>query len=505
MVFLSFVIVFLFVWCLLVVAVYGLHHGVFTTYALRRPKAPSFGDLREYPPVSIQITIYNEGEVIESTIEAVSQLDYPREQLQIQLCDDSTDDTTTEICRRWQEALAAKGYQIQHLRRPDRRHHKAGNLNHALSHATGEFLVLVDADFKLPQDFLQKNLPIFLHDPKVGAVQSYWTHENSKKHPLARSIQASFEFHLQLEQVTRSNYDWWNEFNGSGGIWRRVVIDEAGGWPVGAIEDVLLSVLAQERGWKIKFSMLTTCLGLAPDSVDGYRSQQNRWALGCGEVLRQKFGDLVKMPRTWLFKMEAFFHIGGYFVYVAMTGIMLLTLPMLWVMAAYPAWAWMQWLPPLALVCAVGGSAFGFWEVNRRIGDSAWEQFLRPQLAALEQSAKSPTAATRFLMGLFGMTLRTWQSTNSKFRGIRYLWDKLFEVILLLAVAASLWLSFKMGFFLFALPALIYGTGVLFLLLSPLFTPGGIFARQDKADPKTDSLASSATSSSTHSSHVPLH
>lgn len=496
MIVVSSVVVFLFGMCLLIIAVYGLHHAWFVFFALRRRKAPDVGSLQEFPPVSVQITIYNEGEVIEQTIEAVSRLDYPRNQLQIQLCDDSTDGVTSDICRSWTETLREKGYQIQHLQRPDRQHHKTGNLNHALHHATGEYLVLVDADFKLPADFLQKNLPIFLADDRVGAVQSFWTHENRTDHWLARTIQASYDFHLQLEQVTRSNYDWWNEFNGSGGIWRRKVIEEVGGWPVAAVEDVLLSVLAQERGWKIKFSMLTTCMGLLPDSADGYRSQQNRWALGCGEVLRQKFGDLMRMPQSWLFKMESMFHIGGYFVYVAMTGIMLLTLPMLWIMMMYPSLAWMQWLPPLALLCAVGGSSISFWEANRRIGGHALYQAIRPQLAALEQSAKASTATIRFLMGLFGMTLRTWQSTNSKFRGIRYLWDKLFEVGLLVSVGGAVWLSIKMGYYSFALPAVIYSMGVLFLLLSPLFLPGGpLFRGRHKQDIV---MASSPTSVQQH-------
>ncbi|TNE44250.1 MAG: glycosyltransferase [Deltaproteobacteria bacterium] len=469
----------LFLACLAIVFFYGLHHAFFTVFALRRPKQDPLPELEECPPVTIQITIYNEGELIEPTIHAVSQLDYPLDKLQIQLCDDSTDGFTSDICRAWQQRLEGMGYQIQHLQREDRKHHKTGNLNNALKHATGEFVALVDADFKLPPNFLKVNLPFFFEDAKVGAVQSYFTHENKTDHPLAHVMEATYGFHLLVEQLTRSNYNVWNEFNGSGGIWRRQVIDEVGGWPVAAVEDVLLSVLAQEKGWNIKFSVQSECVGLLPDSVDGYRSQQNRWAIGCGEVLRQKFWDLMKMPRSWIFKMESMFHIGGYFVYVAMTGIMSLTLPMIWVMTQYPSVApWMQWMPLLGLAGSMGGSSILFWEANRRIGGSPLYQAIRPNLSALEQSGKAPFATWRFLMGLFGMTLKSWQSTNTKFKGVRYIWDKLYETLMVLSIVAALVWSFQLGFYFFAIPAAVYGMGSVFMLLAPFAMPGGLFYKE---------------------------
>lgn len=286
-------------------------------------RSPWFGDP---PPVTVQLPIYNERYVIRRLLEAVCALDYPRERLEIQLLDDSTDDTV-EIGAKLVAGYRERGIRIFHLRRTDRQGFKAGALREGMKKARGEFLAVFDADFVPAPDFLRKTIPYFLN-PKVGMVQARWGHLNSDSSLLTRAQSIGIDGHFSIEQGARAWSGLFLNFNGTAGIWRRQAIVDAGGWQADTLtEDMDLSYRAQLAGWQLKYLLDVSCPAELPAQMAAFKSQQFRWAKGSIQTARKIIPPLLKARCSWFAKYQAVLHLTHYMVHPLMLATIVLSYP----------------------------------------------------------------------------------------------------------------------------------------------------------------------------------
>ncbi|MFN4335990.1 MAG: glycosyltransferase [Candidatus Nitrosocaldus sp.] len=231
------------------------------------------------PLVTIQLPIYNEKYVAERLIRAVCRMDYPKDRMQIQVLDDSTDETR-EICAELVEYYKARGYRIEHITRRERVGYKAGSLKEGLKSADGEFIAIFDADFVPPPWFLKRVMPYFA-DERIGLVQCRWGHLNEDYSTLTQAQALSLDFHFTVEQKAKSLTHLFMNFNGTAGVWRRSCIDDSGGWHVGTlVEDLDLSYRAQMRGWKCVYLDDVVIDAELPVQINAAKRQQYRWAKG---------------------------------------------------------------------------------------------------------------------------------------------------------------------------------------------------------------------------------
>jgi cellulose synthase/poly-beta-1,6-N-acetylglucosamine synthase-like glycosyltransferase len=244
------------------------------------------------PKVTIQLPMYNELYVAERIIETIAKFEYPADKLQIQVLDDSTDETKDVIAKKVAE-VAARGINIQHIHRVDRTGYKAGALDAAMDRVEGDFIAIFDADFIPDPDFLQKTMPYF-QDSKIGVVQTRWGHIN-KTYSLLTELQAfGLNGHFAIEQAGRNSSGHFINFNGTGGIWRKDCIEDAGGWEHDTLtEDLDLSYRAQIKGWKFKYLEDVIAPAELPITMSALKSQQHRWMKGGAECF-------IKMRKTLL-------------------------------------------------------------------------------------------------------------------------------------------------------------------------------------------------------------
>lgn len=281
---------------------------------------------RDLPRVTVQLPIYNERYVIRRLLKAVSSLDYPRDRLEIQLLDDSTDDTV-EIASRLVAAYQAQGIPIVHIRRTNRQGFKAGALREGMEKAQGEFLAIFDADFIPLPDFLRKTIPYFLN-PKVGMVQVRWDHINPDYSLLTRAQSIGIDAHFSIEQGARAWSGLFLNFNGTAGIWRRQAILDAGGWQADTLtEDMDLSYRAQLAGWQLKYLLEVACPAELPVQVAAFKSQQFRWAKGSIQTARKIIPALLKARCSWFAKYQAILHMTHYMIHPLMLATILLSYP----------------------------------------------------------------------------------------------------------------------------------------------------------------------------------
>jgi cellulose synthase/poly-beta-1,6-N-acetylglucosamine synthase-like glycosyltransferase len=315
-----------------ILAVYGWHRYylvyVYTKYRdnVPRPLPP----LDPLPRVTVQLPFFNEMYVVERVIEAVCWMDYPRELLQIQVLDDSTDETQriAELAvHRWR----AQGFDITHLHRTDRTGFKAGALEAGLRQATGEFIAIFDADFLPPPDFFRKTLPQFV-DPGVGLVQARWGHINEDYSLLTKVQAILLDAHFVLEHGGRNRAGCFFNFNGTAGIWRRQAIDDAGGWEHDTLtEDLDLSYRAQLRGWRFVFLPDLVSPAEVPVEMNAFKSQQHRWAKGSIQTTLKLLPRILVAPLPLAIKAEAFFHLTANFNYLLMVVLSILMFPAMYV------------------------------------------------------------------------------------------------------------------------------------------------------------------------------
>jgi cellulose synthase/poly-beta-1,6-N-acetylglucosamine synthase-like glycosyltransferase len=313
---------------LIILAIYGWHRYylvyLYMSNRGRNPIAPV--TLDPAPVVTIQLPLYNEMYVADRLIDAVCRMDYPRDRLEIQVLDDSTDETQgiAELAVR---RFAAQGIDIKYVHRADRSGYKAGALEAGLKTARGEFIAIFDADFIPPTDFLTRLMPHFA-EAKIGMVQARWGHIN-QDYSLLTKIQAILlDGHFVLEHGGRHRSGRFFNFNGTAGVWRRVAIDDAGGWQHDTLtEDLDLSYRAQLRGWRFVFLSDVIAPAEVPVEMNGFKSQQHRWAKGSIQTCRKLLPRILRADLPLGIKAEAFFHLTANFNYPLMVVLSILMFP----------------------------------------------------------------------------------------------------------------------------------------------------------------------------------
>jgi cellulose synthase/poly-beta-1,6-N-acetylglucosamine synthase-like glycosyltransferase len=313
---------------LIILAFYGWHrYYLVYIYLKNRDRQPKPGpQLSPLPAVTIQLPLYNEMYVADRLVESVCEIDYPRELLEIQVLDDSTDETRG-IAEAAVRRFADEGIDIKYFHRADRTGFKAGALEAGLKVARGEFIAIFDADFLPSPDFLQKLMPHFA-DAKIGMVQARWGHINQDYSLLTKIQSILLDGHFVLEHGARHRAGCFFNFNGTAGIWRRTAIEDAGGWQHDTLtEDLDLSYRAQLRGWRFIFVPDVVAPAEVPVEMNAFKSQQHRWAKGSIQTCRKLLPQLLTAKVPFGVKAEAFFHLTANFNYPLMVVLSVLMFP----------------------------------------------------------------------------------------------------------------------------------------------------------------------------------
>lgn len=289
----------------------------------------------EYPMVTIQLPVYNEKYVVERLIDSTLKIEYPAEKLEIQILDDSTDETT-EIIKNKIQSLQTD-VSINHVRRKDRKGFKAGALAYGMKIAKGEYLAIFDADFIPNPDFLKSTLPYFKNS-KVGVVQSKWEHINENFSLLTKLQAFGLDAHFTIEQSGRNKGNFFINFNGTAGIWRKSCIEDAGGWQDDTLtEDLDLSYRAQLKGWKFVYLKNLGNPAELPIAMNSLKSQQYRWTKGAAECARKNLPVFLKDKSiSFLTKIHGFFHLMNSAIFISIILLSILSVPLFFIKNTYP-------------------------------------------------------------------------------------------------------------------------------------------------------------------------
>ena len=290
----------------------------------------------ELPFVTIQLPVYNEYYVIERLLENLSELNYPKNKFEIQLLDDSTDESFLLGTKKVQE-LKLFGINIEQLKRENRVGYKAGALEYGFALAKGEFIAIFDADFTPEKDFLLKTLPFF-KDEKIGVVQTRWGHLN-KNYSLVTRLQAfGLDAHFTIEQIGRNEGNHFINFNGTAGVWRKKCIQDAGGWSSDTLtEDLDLSYRAQLKNWKFKYLEEINSPAELPADMNALKAQQFRWSKGAAECAKKHLGAVLKSKKIkFSTKVFAFFHLMNSFLFICIFLLGVLSIPIIYIVNNYP-------------------------------------------------------------------------------------------------------------------------------------------------------------------------
>lgn len=341
----------------------------------------------------MQVPLYNERYVAERVILAAAALDYPRDRLEIQVLDDSTDDTPDRVARVVSQ-LRAHGVDIKHLRRESRAGFKAGALANGLSKANGDLIAIFDADFTPQPDFLKRVVGEFV-DPSVGMVQARWSHINEKHSLLTRAQALQLDAHFTVEHGVRAATGLFFNFNGTAGVWRLRAIEDAGGWRADTLtEDLDLSYRAQLCGWRFIYRDDVTAPAELPVEMAAYRQQQQRWAQGGAEAARLLLPRILRANLPRRVKWEAVWHLTSHFAYPLLTLVTIAGLAV-GLLAETDAVRWVLAADGLLLTFAMGSLGYFYGVTAHARGGESWRRrlFLVPAIMiigagiALEQTA----------------------------------------------------------------------------------------------------------------------
>jgi cellulose synthase/poly-beta-1,6-N-acetylglucosamine synthase-like glycosyltransferase len=322
-----FVIV-LYLGVLSILGLYGFHRGLLLyLYWKHRKDAPvPPAQFPELPCVTVQLPMYNEMYVAERLLEGIANIDYPQDKLEIQILDDSTDETC-EIAKVKAAELTARGYNVSYRHRVDRVGYKAGALEEGLRDALGDYVMVFDADF-VPSPSIIKDLIHFFTNPKVGMVQARWGHLNRDYSVLTRVQSMMLDGHFVIEHIARNRSGRFFNFNGTAGIWRRSTIIDAGNWQHDTLtEDMDLSFRAQLRGWEFIYVPTAIAPAEIPCEMNSFKGQQFRWAKGSAQTARKLIGEVLRADIPLKIKVECLFHLTNNFAYLFLVILALLQLP----------------------------------------------------------------------------------------------------------------------------------------------------------------------------------
>ena len=340
--FIHFTLIIIYILCSVSLMVYGAHCYAMIFLFLKknkrsrariREKIEAFNkDKRpiDYPFVTIQLPIYNEMDVVRRLLRSAAKVDYPRNRFEIQVLDDSTDETR-EILDKTIAEIQAEGIEIYAVRRDNRRDFKAGALANGLLRCKGEYVSIFDSDFIVPLNFLKRSIALIHGNAEIACVQGRWGHTNREENWITRAQSIGIDGHFTAEQGARGYSNLCLNFNGTAGTWNVRAIEAAGGWQGDTLtEDLDLSYRAQLAGYKITYDFDLECPAEIPNNVVALKSQQKRWAKGSIETAVKLIPSIVRCKTFSPFqKIEACLHLTHYFVAVLMTILFSLTLPML--------------------------------------------------------------------------------------------------------------------------------------------------------------------------------
>jgi len=371
---LTFLMVGIYAAVLLTLSFYGGHRWTLIfRYLVSRKRQPEplrrFSD-EELPGITIQLPLFNEKYVVDRLLDTVGALDYPWDRLDVQVLDDSIDETTglaRQAVRRWSD----RGLPVTLIHRTDRVGYKAGALENGLKTARHDLVAVFDADFCPEPDFLRKMIHYF-SDPKVGVVQSRWGHLNVDDSLLTRVQGVMLDGHFIVEHPARNRTGLFFNFNGTAGIWRKQAIIDGGGWQHDTLtEDLDLSYRAQMAGWKFVYNPAIVCPAELPVEMNAFKSQQHRWAKGSIQVMKKILPDILRAKLSFRQKMEAFFHLTGNLCYPFMIVMIALSLPML-VLRARIADGALGAAVDLGIFLCATASVIVFYTFAQVVGYQSW-------------------------------------------------------------------------------------------------------------------------------------
>ncbi|MCP4040710.1 MAG: glycosyltransferase [Gammaproteobacteria bacterium] len=437
------------------------------------------------PTVTLQIPVFNERYVISKLLESIRHLDYPRSCFDVQILDDSTDDTPY-IIQPLIEEMRREGIEIQHIRRDKRHGYKAGALAEGLKQSKSEFIAIFDADFRIPPQFLTQVLPYF-HDEQTGMVQTRWGYLN-QDYSLLTKLQAMFlDAHFMIEHFARNRSGRFFNFNGTAGIWRKTCLNSAGGWQADTLtEDLDLSYRAQLQGWRFVFAPEIVAPSELPVEILSFKTQQHRWAKGSIQTAVKLLRPILTSPYSWKVKLEAFFHLTGNFSYLLMIALSLAMLPSMLIRHQL-GWHGTLWIELPMLLVATPAVAIFYLTAQRILGKKWYHSILYiPMLMGLGigLAVNNGRAVLEVMFGINSEFIRTpkhgVESNIGSWMNKKY-WSKLdFSLVLeiLLAVyflftlrialqhelyiAVPFLLLFLFGFAYISLLSLLQGAGSLY-------------------------------------------
>ena len=367
--------------CLILVFLYALSQlSLLMNYIRQKSKNKAdavfdFNKPEEVPFVTIQLPVYNELYVIERLLDFISEIEYPKEKLEVQVLDDSTDESV-EITSKKIASLCADGHNIIHVRRASREGFKAGALKEGLKTAKGEFIAIFDADFTPKKDWLLQTIPYFKSD-KIGVVQTRWGHIN-RNYSLLTKVQAfALDMHFTLEQVGRNYGGHFMNFNGTAGVWRKACIEDAGNWEGDTLtEDLDLSYRAQLKGWKFKYLEDVETPAELPVVMSAIRSQQFRWNKGGAENFQKMIGKVFRAPNVALkTRLHAIMHLLNSTMFLSVLTLAVLSIPMLYIKNEWGHFSWFFNITSLFIVSTVIFFVC-YWFTYKRIHGGGFANFI---------------------------------------------------------------------------------------------------------------------------------
>jgi cellulose synthase/poly-beta-1,6-N-acetylglucosamine synthase-like glycosyltransferase len=426
----------------------------------------------QLPFVSIQLPVYNEQHVIAELFDSLAGLDYPKNLFEIQVLDDSNDETSFVIDRKVAE-LSALGFNISVVRRTNREGYKAGALQYGLPFCKGELIAIFDADFRPPKHFLASIIPHF-NDQEIGLVQARWGHINHRQNFLTTIQSYLLDMHFEVEQQGRHNAGYFINFCGTAGVWRKQCISDAGRWDGTVLsEDLDLSYRAQLKGWKMVFDKNIEVPALLPDNVPAFKVQQFRWTKGIAQTACKLLKDVWRLPASFSKKLHGSFHLLGSLTFVCLFINAVLSVPLLILRNTYSEFILLTNLTAIGAINLLILAYLYYKSSTEQLNKAArfttnYPLFLVVYLAL---SVQNSIAVLQGLAGMKSAFIRTPKnasnSSNKNYVAKTNNWIMLMEALLLVYFLTAIGLSFYFGDYFLLLFFMLMSCGLSILLFQP--------------------------------------